>query len=120
MQVAPAEHRLHLLLGEVEDPGVEQLILLLVARATAVGLDQVFVRISALRIFIKVLHVRVGRRAVEVEVILLDVFAMVALAIGQPVQALLDDRVDAVRQRYREAEYSVIIGNSGQAILPQR
>ncbi len=57
------------------------------------------------------------RRAVKVEVILLDVFAMIALAVGQPVQALLDDRVSAVPQRERKAQDAMIIGNAGQTVL---
>ena len=51
-----------------------------------VCLDQVAIGILRLRILVEVLHVRVGRRAVEVEVIFLDVFAMVAFGVGQAEQ----------------------------------
>ena len=57
------------------------------------------------------------RRAVEVEVVLLDVFAVVALAVGQPEQPLLQDRILAVPKRQREAEQLVVVGDSGQPVL---
>ena len=43
-------------------------------------------------------------RAVEVEVVLLDVLAVVALAVGEAEQPFLQDRILAVPQREREAE----------------
>ena len=82
----------------VEDAGVEELVLHLVAGAPAVRLHQVAVGIGRLRVLVEVLHVRVRRRAVEVEVVLLDVLAVVALAVGQAEQPLLEDRVLAVPQ----------------------
>src|SRR5207245_11322094 len=56
-------------------------------------------------------------RGVEVEVGLLDVLAVVALASGQAEQALLEDRVAPVPQRQREAQPAVIVGDSGDAVL---
>jgi hypothetical protein len=58
-----------------------------------------------------------GGRTVEVEVVLLDVFAVVALAVCQPEQAFLEDRVLAVPQSQGEAESLLVIGNAGQAVL---
>ena len=58
-----------------------------------------------------------GRRAVEVEVVLLDVLAVVALAVGQPEQAFLEDRVLAVPQGQREAEPLLVVGDAGQAVF---
>ena len=81
------------------------------------GLDQVGVRVGRLRILVEVLHVRVGRRAVEVEVVLLDVLAVIALAVGQAEEALLEDRVLAVPQRQGEAEPLLVVGDAGQAVL---
>ena len=68
----------------VEHARVEQLVLEFVAAAAAAGLHQVGIRESRLRILVEVLHVRVRRRRVEVEVVLLDVLAVIALAVGQP------------------------------------
>ena len=61
--------------------------------------DQIVVGIGRLRILVEILHVGMRRRAVEVEVVFLHVLAVVALAVGQPEQALLEDRVVAVPQR---------------------
>jgi len=67
----------------IEDAGVERFILggLLVARS--VRLDNGLLRVRGLRILVEVLHVRVGWRAVEVEVILLDVLAVIPLTVAQ-------------------------------------
>ena len=83
----------------------------------AAGLDEVGVGERRLRILVEVLHVRVGRRAVEVEVVLLDVLAVIALAVGQAEQPLLEDRVLAVPQGQREAEPLLVVGDAGQAVL---
>ena len=45
-----------------------------------------------------------GRSTVEIEVVLLDVFAVVALAIGQAEQSLLQNRVVAIPEGKSEAE----------------
>ena len=101
----------------VEDAGVEQFVLEFVAAAAAAGLDEIGVRKGRLRILVEVLHVRMGRRAVEVEVVLLDVLAVIAFAVGQAEQAFLEDRVLAVPQGQREAEPLLVVGDAGQAVL---
>src|SRR5262245_35129312 len=58
-----------------------------------------------------------GGSAIKIEVVLLDVLAVVALAVGQPEQALLQDRVLAVPQGQGEAELLLVIGDAGQAVL---
>ena len=121
------EHVLRTLLGVldehvevpvlVEHAGVEELVLELLARSSAVGLDQVPVRKLALRVLVQVLHVRVRRRAVEVEVVLLHVLAVVALAVGESVEALLQDRVALVPQRQREAQPLLVVADSAETVL---
>jgi hypothetical protein len=59
----------------------------------------------------------VRRRAVEVEVVLLDVLAVIAFAVGQAEQALLQDRVFAVPQREREAQPLFVVGNAAEAVF---
>ena len=54
---------------------------------------------------------------VEVEVVLLDVLAVVALVAGQAEQALLEDRVAPVPQREREADPLVAVADAGEAVL---
>ena len=85
--------------------------------AAAVVLDEVGVGEGRLRVLVEVLHVRVRRRGVEVEVVLLDVLAVVALAVGQAEQPLLEDRVLAVPQGQREAELLLVVGDAGEAVL---
>ena len=57
------------------------------------------------------------RRRVEVVVALLDVFAVVALAVGQAEQPLLQDRVAAVPERQRKAEDLLIVAEPEDAVL---
>src|SRR5262249_13377650 len=101
----------------LEHAGVEQFILELMPPAPPARLHEVAVGIRPLRVLVEVLHVRVRRRAVEVEVILLDVLAVVALAIGQPKQALLEDRVRTVPQGDGETQPLLVVGDAGQAVL---
>ena len=101
----------------VEDAGIEQLVLELLARPAPVGLDQVPVGKLALRVLVQVLHVRVRGRAIEVEVVLLHILAVVALAVGEPEQALLEDRVALVPQRQREAQQLLVVAQSAEPVL---
>ena len=87
-----------------EDPGVEQLELRLEPVPVAVPGDERLVGKRRLRVLVEVLHVRMGRGAVEVEVILLDVLSVVPLAVGQAEEALLQDRVGPVPEGEPEAQ----------------
>src|SRR3989442_5921292 len=58
------------------------------------------------------------RRAVEVEVVLLDVLPVIALDVGEAEQSLRDDRILAVPQGQREAEKLLVVGDPGQAVFP--
>src|SRR5262249_46442130 len=97
--------------------GIDQLVFEVVATTRAIGVHDLAVRVRSLRILVQVLHVRVRGRAVEIEVVLLDVFAVIALAVGQAEQALLEDRIDAVPQRQGEAEELVVVGDAAEAVL---
>ena len=80
----------------IEDAGIEQLVLHLLAITPPVRLHQVGVGKGRLGIFVEVFHIGMGRCAVEIEVVLLDVLPMVAFAVGQAEEPLLEDRVLAV------------------------
>src|SRR5713101_4342851 len=54
---------------------------------------------------------------VEIEVVLFDVLAVIALAVGQPEQTLLDDGIFAVPQSQGETKPLLIVRDSGQAVL---
>ena len=101
----------------VEHAGVEQLVLHLVPPPIPVGPHQVVVRVRLVGILVEVLHVRVGRRGVEVEVVLLHVLAVVALAVGQAEEPLLQDGVLAVPQGHAEAEQLPVVRDAREPVL---
>ncbi len=101
----------------VEHAGVDQLVLEVVPAPGSVGGHEVLVGVCRLRVLVEVPHVRVGRRVVEVEVVLLDVLAVVALAVRETEQPLLEDGIGAVPQRECEAQLLVVVGDAGQAVL---
>src|SRR4029453_3291523 len=98
--------------------GVEKLVFEFLAAPAAVGLDEIPIRELALRILVEVFHVRMRRRTVDVEVVLLHVLAVVALAVGQAEQPLLEDRVALVPERDRKAQPLLVVGDAPEAILP--
>ena len=101
----------------IENAGVEEFVLEVFPRSSAVGLDQVPVGKLALRVLVQILHVRVRRRAVDVEVVLLHVLAVVALAVGESEEALLQDRVALVPQRQRKAQPLLVVADSAETVL---
>ena len=101
----------------VEHAGVEQLVLQLAATPRLVALDDLVIGKRALRILVEILHVRVRRRRVEVEVIFLHVLAVIAFAVGEPEQPFLDDRIGAVPQGQRDAQLLPVVGKSGETVL---
>ena len=101
----------------LKDAGVEQFVLHLVAGAPAVRFHQISIGERRLRVLIEVLHVGMCRRAVEVEVIFFDVLAVVAFAVCEPEEPLLEDRVFSVPEGERKAEELLVIGNPRQPVL---
>ncbi len=101
----------------VEDAGVDQLVLELLPRPALVRFHQVPVRELPLRVLVEVLHVRVRGRRVDVEVILLDVLAVVPLAVGEPEEALLEDGVALVPQGEGKAQALLVVRDPAEAVL---
>ena len=62
----------------IEYPGIEQLVLGTLSGAALVVLDELAIRKRGLRILVEQAHVRVGRRVVDVEIVLLHVLAVIA------------------------------------------
>src|ERR1700732_3866017 len=58
-----------------------------------------------------------GRRAIEVEIVFLDVPTVVAFAVGQAEQPLLQDRVLAIPQRNSKAQPLVVVADPSKAVL---
>ena len=101
----------------IENACVEQFILGGQFVARPIGVDDDLVGVLSLRILVEVLHVRVGWRAVEVEVVLLDVLAVIALAVVQAEQALLEDGILPVPKSHREAKQLAIVGDACQPVF---
>ena len=101
----------------IEDAGVEQFVLHLVAGTPTVRLYQISVGESRLRILVEILHVRMRRRTVEVEVVFFDVLAVVAFAVREPEEPLLEDRVFSIPEGKRKAEALFVIGDPSEAVL---
>src|SRR4029079_17898012 len=79
--------------------------------------DERRIRKCRLRILVEKLHVGVRRRAVRVEVALLDIFSVVAFAARQAEEPFFEDGIAAVPQRDRETDPLMAIGDPGEAIL---
>src|SRR5262249_6503616 len=73
--------------------------------------------VLGLRILVQPALIAMGREVVQVEVILLDVLAVVALGVGQAEQALLQDWVTLIPEREREAQGLLVVTDSGQTVL---
>src|SRR5262249_21698926 len=101
----------------LEDACVNQLELRLLASASSVLLDDLRVRELTLRVLIERPHVRVSRGAVQVEVVLLDVLAVVALGARQAEQPFLQNRVLFVPERQGEADPLVAVADAEEAVL---
>jgi hypothetical protein len=59
----------------------------------------------------------VGRRGIQIIIELLDVLAVIALAVGQTEQPLLQDRVLAVPQGERQAQALATVADAGDTVL---
>ena len=101
----------------VEDAGVEQLVLQLEPASSAVRGDEIGVRELVQRISVAVLQVRARRSGVEVEVVLLHVLTVIALGVRQSEHPLLQDRIDPVPERNREAQALVVVAEAGDSVL---
>ena len=66
------------------------------AVAPAIGGDEIGVGICGDRILVQILHVRMGRRAVEVKIFFFNVFSMVAFGICKAEETFLQDGVVTV------------------------
>ncbi len=101
----------------VKDPGIDKLIFRIVFSACGIGRDQVTIGKFALRVLVQ--HLQVGRRRGRVEVVIafLDVFAVVALAVGEAEQPLLEYLVTLVPQAQRQAQQLLVVADAGQPVL---
>jgi hypothetical protein len=96
---------------------VEQLILRRVGAAAGVFVDEIGVRKRDLRILVEHPRIGVRRRVIEIEVVLLDVLAVVAFGVREAEQPLLQDGVTLVPERQAQAQVLIAIGEAGKAVL---
>jgi len=101
----------------IENTRVDQLVLELIVGATPIGCYQISVRIFSLRIFIEPLHVGMRGSRIEIKVVLLDILAVVSLAVGESKEPLFNNRISPVPQGERKTELLLIVRKAGQAIL---
>ena len=101
----------------VEHTGVEEFVFRFGPRACGVRPDEVLVRVRRLRVLVQVPLIGVGRQVVDVEVVLLDVLAVIAFAVRQPEEAFFEDRVVLVPQADRETQALLVVADPGDPVL---
>src|SRR5215470_5930367 len=101
----------------VEDSCIEEFELGLRAATALVFIHKPAVRKFGLRIFVQRFHVAMSRRGIEVEVILLYVFAVIAFVACKPKNALLQDGIAAIPKSEREADHLMAIADTGDSVF---
>src|SRR5262249_25179540 len=102
----------------IKDAGIEQLELRLVSATAAVLLHEPSVWELALRVLVEHFQVGMGRRGVQVVVDLFHVFAVIALAVGQAEEPLLQNRIATVPKGQRQAQALFVVTDAGYAVFP--
>lgn len=101
----------------LEDPGVEDLVLGIRQTTPGVFRHQIGIGKGRLGVLVEHAHIGMTGHAVEVEIQLLDVFAMIAFGVVQAEQALLENAVVFIPQRQPQAPVLGLVGEPGQAVL---
>src|SRR6476469_4278156 len=101
----------------VEYAGVEEFVLTIVARAPTVLIDEMRIGKLPVRILVERLVVRVCWRAIQVEVALIDVLAVVAFVVRQAEQAFFQNGIPAVPQRDRETEAALAVAPAEKSVF---
>src|SRR5262252_6786388 len=101
----------------IEDSGIKKLIFKILPGTALVGFDQIQIWEFALRILVEVLHVGVRGSAVDIEVVLLHVFAVIAFAVGKSEETLLQDGISLVPKGKSETEALAVVRNSSEAVF---
>src|SRR5262249_18894057 len=101
-----------------EDAGVLDLVLRIPRAAAPRLLQDAGVRVPGLRVLVESLHVRMGRRRIEIEVRLLDVLAVVPLGSGQAGVTPIQDRIVPGPEGERKAQTARAVGDPEKTVLP--
>ncbi len=100
-----------------EDAGVENLVFPIIQAAPGVFLGELGIGEGGVGVLVEHLLVGMARYAIQVEIELLDVFAMVALGVGQAEQAFLEKGIAFVPQGDAQAPLLGLVAEPGEAIL---
>ncbi|MNS00088.1 hypothetical protein D3C72_313310 [compost metagenome] len=101
----------------LEHTRVENLVLGVRQSTTGVFRDQVGVGKFGLRVFVEHAHVGMARYAIDMEIQLLDVFAVVAFGVVQAEQTFLENRVPLVPQPQSQTPVLSLVGEPRQPVL---
>src|SRR2546426_4062541 len=96
---------------------VHQLKLRCISSPAPVLRNQPPVRELTLRIFVERLQVGSGRSGIQIEILLLHVFAVVAFRAGQTEKPLLENRVTAIPESERKANPALTVSDAEQSVL---
>src|ERR1700694_5439880 len=96
---------------------VDQFIFKLAFTPAAIFGQQVSIWESALRILVKRLHIGMGRGTVKKVIVLLHVLTVIAFGSGQAEEPILENRVGLIPQAEREAQPTLFVTNTQQAIF---
>jgi hypothetical protein len=100
-----------------EDFGIENLKLFFQPRTMTIHVAEFFIRKPSLRILVEPLHVRMGRRGVQVVVALLHILPVISLGAAQTEETLFEDRVSGIPESERKAKPPAPIADPQQSIL---
>jgi hypothetical protein len=101
----------------IEDARVEEFVFTVVACALLVACTQRVIREAGLRILVEILHVGMRGRAIQVEAVVLDVFAVAAFGVGQPEEPFFQEGIAPVPERDCEADQLLTIADAGEPVV---
>ena len=101
----------------IKNAGLNQLVFGLITTAPAVLLHQVLVGEFLLRVLVQPPHEAVGWGVELMKEIVLEVFAVVALAIGQAKGALFQDGITAIPKGETKTEQPLLIADAEQTVF---
>src|SRR5262245_3559689 len=85
--------------------------------ALPVACHQLTVGERRLRVFVEVFHVGMGGCRVQVKIVLLDIFSVIPLVIGQTKEPFFEDGITPVPQRQYKAQPLMVVGKPGQTVF---
>jgi hypothetical protein len=118
----PGEHNTHFdehvpVTVFVEDVGIKYLELNHLATAMLIFANEIFIRISLLRILVQKLHVGVSRRGIQIIIQLLDVLPVIPLGPGHAKESFFEHPILLVPQGKRKTETLVVVTDARDTVF---